>query len=182
MHNSGEMTLKGCILLLSIVSFGHEVEDIAISTPEIIQLLNSMKGPSVTTLKAKIWLRQEKIMKLNLQEIFVGSKDLTGCPERLFLIMRENLKCPTWARKIRPFLDVLDFRYKLAEDERLLKSFISKNCTWLDGMIARSCNEGKISVEFESFAKIIDNCYLEHQRARGRNTSLFKRSQVISFS
>ena len=74
--------------------------------------------------------------------------------------MRDDLNCPKSAYTMRPYLDILEFRYNISKDEVLYQNYVDGNCTWMGARTASICRES-LNVKPQVLTDIIDDCHLE---------------------
>ena len=160
---------KWCALFLYLFPTVHTY----ILVPQFMKVLSSLEGPGGEALRAKISYGLDQSYQLSLR---LTDRGPIECYHELYFIMRDELKCPKSANEMKTYLNRLEFRYNMTKDENLVRSFYSKNCTWLGGRSASVCQIQKALVPSHVFMKIIDDCYLEITEGRGRrNVSMSRR-------
>ena len=174
------MDLRWCILLLQMFAFSGSRQRSSTHLhlpPQFVAVFRSLSA----TLRSKIYHGIHHSYILN-KRVF-DFKDQLDCYPRLHRIMADHLKCPATANDFIPYLDILEFNFNMNRDEKFVYSWIEKNCTFLNGRDANICQRvlsgGNISVKYDLFAKMINNCLLEYLKLTGAgNESLSKRSAI----
>ena len=92
--------------------------------------------------------------------------------QTFFEIMRGDLNCPKSAHKMRPYLENLEYRYNISNDEVLYRSYLERNCSWMGARTEGICQRS-LEVKSQVLANIIDKCY--HEASLTGNVSLSKR-------
>ena len=169
-----------CILFVSLISvtlsglLGPQFNLSTNFTSHFWEVVDDLEGPGGAALRGKIYFGMEMDYIFLIDRNF-RTHDQERCYEKLHRIMIDNLTCPRSANKIKPYLDILEFRHNMSKDEIFVQSYYQRNCTWLGGRSARMCKQGEIYVQYETFVKLLDDCHLEKMEpARRGNASLSK--------
>ena len=173
---SQEMDWKLCLFLLWVFPVVTSTNLHPRFWKAVNHLSDSLRAKIVFGLgKSNLYLRTIKEDK--------EDKYQNGCYKSLLHIMRGALKCPTTANAISPLLDVIEFRYNMFRDERIVQSFYTDNCTWLDSKSRIICEQENVDVEYKIFVKMIDDCHSEQWEAGARgNVSLSKKLRFVILS
>ena len=151
--------------------------------PNFWETYHSLESPEELRIKVKIWqwLHQKFLVEKNRKNYY----DILDCHEGLLNIM--DMMCPTVAKYLKPYLDIMEFHLNMTRDEEYAGSYLGNNCSHLQERNAEICqlilSRDTPFVRFDEFTKIMNDCNSEYLEQDDRhNASLSYRYSQQSWS
>ena len=169
--------MQRCILVFSMLAI-FPTNGLLELPPQFWKILNLSQAPEAVTIKIKIYQTFYQVSRQTLvfEEGAKHYDDYMKCYPRLLHIMADDLKCPRAADDIKLYLGIMEFQFNMTFDDKFLWSIFESNCTNLNGRTANICDlivsRGIISVGYDEFSNILNDCKSEQQKNNGGQNKL----------